>query len=152
MAGGYCPARRDSSDTLPALVSFCSCRMGIIQHWGGSQACWEGCWSLEKTPTALKRSATFSCPDSLTALLVYKEKCTQRLRPRLGGEGQLTPKALLQQSVSAEEIPAETIPKYHKKISGAYSTAQQRARNTDTECKSDVTVLNLLWTLLGNPG
>lgn len=85
-------------------------------------------------------------------LLVYTEKCTKRLRPRLGGEGQLTAKALLQRSVSPEEIPAEAVPKYHKKISGAYPTAQQKASNMDTECKSDVTVPSLLWTLLGNPG
>lgn len=72
------------------------------------------CWSLE-TPMAFVLLATFSCSDLPTALLVYREKCTRRLRPRSGGEGQLTPKALLQHSVSPEEIPAEAVPKYHKK-------------------------------------
>lgn len=81
----------DSSARLPALVSLPTCRTGIIQSWGGSQACWEGCWSLE-TPTALMLSATFSCPDLPAALLAYKGKCTQRLRPRSGGVRQLTPK------------------------------------------------------------
>lgn len=150
MAGGHCPERRDSSARLPALVNLPACRTGIIQHWGGSQACWEGCWSLE-IPMAFTLSATFSCPDLPTALVVYREKCTWRLRPGSGGEGQLTPKALLQRSASPEEIPAEAAPKYHKKVSGAHPTAQQRASNMDTECNSDVTVLNLLWTLLGNP-
>lgn len=70
----------------PDPLGWSTHRMGIIQHWGGSQACWEECWSLQ-TPTALLLSATFSCPDLPTALLVYKEKCTQRLRPQLGGEG-----------------------------------------------------------------
>lgn len=143
MAAGHCPERKDSSARLPALVNLSTCRTGIIQYWGGSQACWKGCWSLE-IPTPLMLSATFSCPDLPTALLVYKEKSTQRLRPRLGDEGQPIPKALLQQSVSPEEIPAEAVPKYHKKISGAYPTAQQRASNMDAECKSDVTMLNIL--------
>ena len=97
-------------------------------------------------------SAMFSCPDLPTALLVYREKCAQRLRPRLGGEGQLTSKALLQRSVSPAEIPSEAVPKYHKKISGAYPTAQQKASDMDTEWQSGVTVLDLLWTLLGNAG
>lgn len=99
------------------------------------------CWSLE-TPTALRLSAVSSCPDLPTALLAYKGKCTQRLRPRLGGEGQLTAKALFQKPVSPGEIPAGTVPKYHIKISGA----QQSTSNKDTEHKLDVTVLSLLWT------
>lgn len=145
MAGG--PERMDSSARLPALVSLPTCRTGIIQSWGGSQACWEGCWSLE-TPTALMLSATFSCPDLPAALLAYKGKCTQRLRPRSGGVRQLTPKALFQRPVSPGEIPAGAVPKYHTKISGA----QQSTSNTDSEHKSDVTVLNLFWTVPGNLG
>lgn len=76
----------------------------------------------------------------------------KRLRPRSGGKRQLTSKALLQWSVSVEEIPAEAVLKYHNKLSEAYPTSQQRASNMDTEYKLDVTVLHLLWSLLGNPG
>lgn len=118
----------------------------MIQSWECSQVCWEGCWSLE-TPTALMLSAMSSCPDLPTALLAYKRKCTQRLRPRLG-EGQLTLKALLQRPVSAGEIPAGAVPKYHTKISGA----QQSTSSMDTEHKLDVTMLSLLWIVLGNLG
>lgn len=103
-----------------------------------------GCWCLE-TATAFTLSAMSSCPDLPAALLAYKGKCTQRLRPRSGDEGQLTPKALLQRPASPEEIPAGAIPKYHIKISGA----QQNSSNMDTEHKLVVTAFSLLWTVLG---
>lgn len=93
-------------------------------------------------------SAMSLCPDLPTALLACEGKCTQRLRPRLGGEGQLTSKALLQKPVSPGEIPAGAVPKYHTHISGA----QQSTSNIYTEHKLDFTVPGLLWTVLGSLG
>lgn len=90
-------------------------------------------------------SATFSSPNLPTALLVYREKCTPRLRPGSGGEGQLACKALLhlrhQQKAQLRALSNS------RRISGACPPARRRASEADPACWAGVCVLKLLWTL-----
>lgn len=75
---------------------------------------------LGKQPGTLESSDphctyTLTCPDSPTALPVYREKCAQRLRPRSGGKGQLAPKALLQPSGSPKKSQLRVFPNTTKR-------------------------------------
>lgn len=130
MAEGHHPESRTAQ---PDLVISPTSRMRLTQH---REVC--GVWR----PTALRLSAPFPCPDLSTMLLVYREKCTQRLRPRQGGKGQLTCKVLLSlhhlQKSQMRVCPNGT------EISGA-SPQLGSELATWTQCLLGVNVL-LLWS------
>lgn len=97
------------------------------------------------------------CTHALSYVLMSRlARCTLGLQRKMHSEAEAQigrrktahTKALFQRPISSGEIPAGAVPKYHTKISGA----QQSTSNTDSEHKSDVTVLNLFWTVPGNLG